>query len=102
VYRQGVRVTGRHVVIFLMRAEAHEGRFGVTASRRVGGAVVRSRSKRRLREVYRHNRQEFHAVDLVANARTSTATAPWKELEHDFVVCVRRATEIASRRERGS
>jgi ribonuclease P protein component len=73
VYRNGVRVAGRHVVIFLMRAEAHGGRFGVTASRHVGGAVARSRCKRRLRELYRTHRHEFEefATDTVANARGS-------------------------------
>ncbi len=55
---------GRHVVVFLMRAENDEGRFGVTASRRVGGAVVRSRCKRRLRELYR-----FHRRGLTVSSR---------------------------------
>ena len=85
-----------------MRADAHEGKFGVTASRRVGSAVVRSRSKRRLRELYRLHRHEFLGLDAVANARSSTASAPWEELEQDFLVSARRAIEIASRRERGS
>jgi len=70
----------------------------VTASRRVGGAVVRSRSKRRLRELYRIHRHLFagYPVDAVVNARRSCATAPWKELEQDFLTSVRRALERAA------
>jgi ribonuclease P protein component len=92
VYREGVRVSGRHVVVFLMPADGRHGRFGVTASRKVGGAVVRSRCKRRLRELYRIHGRELkgRAVDIVANARKSVGLAPWVELEADFVECVRR------------
>ena len=75
-----------------MRSDGHHGRLGVTASRRVGGAVVRSRCKRRLRELYRAHRAEFSAaaLDVVLNARRSTASAPWVELEKDYLACVRR------------
>ena len=99
VYKDGVRVAGRHVVIFLMRADAHDGRFGVTASRRVGGAVRRARCKRRLRELYRLHRHELvgEPVDVVANARASCAKAPWPELEREFVACARRALEEVKR-----
>jgi len=92
VYKHGVRVDGRHVVLFILQSKEREGRFGVTASRRVGGAVVRTRAKRRLREVYRlHLRDRTgRAHDIVANARRSSATAPWMELEADFINCLQR------------
>jgi ribonuclease P protein component len=92
VYKHGVRVTGRHVVLFLLQSREHEGRFGVTASRRIGGAVARSRAKRRLRELYRLQLRDGAggAHDIVANARRSSATAPWSELEEDFKRCLRR------------
>jgi ribonuclease P protein component len=99
VYRDGVRVIGRHLVVFLMRADGHEGRFGVTASRRVGGAVVRTRCKRRLRELYRTHRQELQhsPMDIVINARRSSASAPWADLERDFMECARRGLEKVAR-----
>ncbi|MBD3854992.1 MAG: ribonuclease P protein component [Acidobacteria bacterium] len=102
VYKDGARAAGRHVVVFLMRAEAHEGRFGVTASRRVGGAVVRSRCKRRLRELYRTHRHEFDGfpADTVINARRSCASVPWSELEQDFLASVHRALKIATQESR--
>ena len=102
IYKDGARAAGRHVVVFLMRAEAHEGRFGVTASRRVGGAVVRSRCKRRLRELYRTHRHEFDGfpADTVINARRSCASAPWSELEQDFLASVHRALKIATQESR--
>ena len=91
VYRQGVRETGRHLVLFVMQAEDRAGGFGVTASRRVGGAVVRARCKRRLRELYRLHRYELggHAYEVVANARSGCAEAPWRDLEREFLRCLR-------------
>jgi len=103
VYRHGVRVTGRHVVLFLMLMDGQTGRFGVTASRRVGGAVVRSRCKRRLRELYRLHRHvlEGRELDIVANARGGCASAPWDRLEHDFLHCLRRGLDSVARAKRG-
>jgi RNase P protein component len=51
-----------------------------------------------LRELYRIHRRLFEGfpVDTVVNARRSCATAPWKELERDFLTSVRRALEKAA------
>jgi ribonuclease P protein component len=70
----------------------------VTASRRVGGAVARSRCKRRLRELYRIHQHVFEGspADVVVNARSSSAIAPWKELERDFLATVQRALKTAA------
>jgi ribonuclease P protein component len=46
-------------------------RVGITVSSRVGGAVVRNRVKRRLREAIRHEMAGLPAVDLVLVARPS-------------------------------
>jgi ribonuclease P protein component len=66
-------------------------RVGVTASRKVGGAVARARSKRRLRELFRTDpaRQTSHPADLVINARRGCAAAPWDDLQREYRRCVR-------------
>jgi ribonuclease P protein component len=58
---------------------------GFTATRKVGGAVVRNRCKRRLREAARlllpdHGRAGF---DYVFIARQGTAARPWPRLLDD-------------------
>jgi len=70
-------------------------RFGVTASRKVGNAVIRARSKRRLRELWRHRQtmSVLESLDLVANARRSCARVPWQILERDFDHCLDRLGE---------
>lgn len=69
-------------------------RLGVVASRKIGGAVRRSRAKRLLREVYR--RGERPAGDLILIARRGIGEASWPDLERAY----RSATRIATGRGR--
>jgi len=59
----------------------------------VGGAVVRNRVRRRLREIFRRTRGALLTTPtaLVVNARPSAATATFPELAEDFAASVRRA-----------
>jgi ribonuclease P protein component len=89
------------MVLFAMPSDGI-GRFGVTASRRVGHAVARSRCKRRLRELYR-TKAPSHVigpVDLVVNARRSVADASWRSLVMDFETCLDRLEERLTKRQR--
>jgi len=61
-------------------------RIAVTASRALGGAVVRSRAKRRVREAFRiattYRRSEA-GIDLVVTARAEAFTEPFLKLRDD-------------------
>ncbi|MBV9332355.1 MAG: ribonuclease P protein component [Alphaproteobacteria bacterium] len=61
-------------------------RFGVTASRKVGGAVERNRAKRRLREVARKllPLSGVEGNDYVLVARQQTLTGSFEALLADF------------------
>jgi ribonuclease P protein component len=67
-------------------------RIGVTASRKVGGAVVRNRSKRRLRALAREvlPRAGRPATDYVLVARAATAERPFAMLVADLERALRR------------
>lgn len=79
--------------------------FGLTASRKVGAAVVRNRAKRRLREA---GRQLLPALgipgaDYVFVARAATADAPWEGLLDDVrnaLIRLRASLENAPRNDR--
>ena len=67
-------------------------RLGVVTSRRIGGAVVRSRARRLLRESFRvHQHHLAVPVDLVLVARPSIVQRRFTEVERDFLAALRRA-----------
>lgn len=70
-------------------------RIGITVSRKVGGAVVRNRIKRRLREIFRYNRVNLAPpLDLVVVARSGARDRTMRELETEFL---KRFDELARR-----
>jgi ribonuclease P protein component len=56
-------------------------RLGITATRKIGNAVVRNRLRRRCREVYRRyqRRADLPALDIVVNLKQRAAAATWDE-----------------------
>jgi ribonuclease P protein component len=65
------------VLLVRPRQSGARTRLGITASRRVGNAVVRNRIKRRVREWFRHRGQSLlHGLDVVVIARASAAGLP--------------------------
>ena len=59
-------------------------RLGVTASRKVGGAVVRNRIKRQVREFFRQHRHDLPAVDLNVIVRSRAATLDGSALRDEL------------------
>ncbi len=89
-------------MVFALAREGAELRLGITATRRVGGAVVRNRCRRRVRELARRHLDALapRGADIVVNVRLGLAQAPWHELEEDFLRCLtaagRRLSPLAS------
>ena len=90
-YASGVRVSGRLLQIFLRRA-SERSRLGISVPRRVGAAVHRNRVRRRLRELFRRNRELIAGgpVWIVINARPPAASASFGELSTEYRDGVRR------------
>ena len=53
IYRRGASVVAPAFVIYAVRSRGRSVRLGLTAGKKVGGAVQRNRAKRRLRELFR-------------------------------------------------
>ena len=61
-------------------------RFGISVKKALGGAVVRNRIRRRIREILRRNRTEIPSGwDIVIHPRRTVAEAPFAPLEVELV-----------------
>jgi ribonuclease P protein component len=89
VYDNGVRLHGRLLTIFVLSTCAPVARIGIAATKKLGGAVVRNRAKRLIREVFRRNKQP--GVDVVVVPRREALSAPFQALETDFRTVLARA-----------
>ena len=89
----GRRVTGDHYMLFARRAEGEPGpaRLGVTVSRKVGGAVLRNKVKRWVRESCRRMQRDLPAgMDLVVIARPSASHAGYGPTASELANLARR------------
>ena len=67
-------------------------RLGVITSGRIGGAVVRNRARRLLRETFRlHQHDLAGPLDLILVGRPSIAGKGFAEVERDFMTTLRKA-----------
>ena len=68
-------------------------RAGFVTSKRTGGAVVRNRIRRRLREIVRRHQKELLAgIWLVVIARPAAAQASYMQLEDEWLRLAKRAS----------
>ena len=91
---------GAVVVQALRRDDEPLVRAGFTATKRVGGAVVRNRAKRRMREAARLLLPQFArpGFDYVFIARGGVTTRPWARLLDDVKSALIRLAPESDRR----
>jgi ribonuclease P protein component len=86
VYRAGRRRSSSHFTVFLRANELPDSRFGVSIKKALGGAVVRNRIRRRLREIVRCRRSEIPAGwDMVIHPKSAADKAPFAELAEELL-----------------
>jgi ribonuclease P protein component len=90
VYRAGKRRSSSHYTVFFRANELPQSRFGFSIKKALGGAVVRNRIRRRLREVVRCHRLEIPAGwDIVIHPKRMAARAPFLALTTDLLRLLR-------------
>ena len=97
VRESGKKLGGDFVAISVLDTQtAAPFRSGIITSRKIGGAVVRNRTRRRLREVVRRNQRAIRpGIWIVTIARPRAATATYHELEQDWLRLAKRASILS-------
>jgi ribonuclease P protein component len=92
VKRDGVTQRGKLLILSVIPGE-NSWRVGFITSGRLGGAVVRNRVRRRLREIVRRHQHELRqGVWFVIIGRHEAATASYTTLQDEWLRLARRAS----------
>lgn len=91
LYGRGKSFVSPNVVIYIMSSRKDRVRLGITAGKKIGGAVQRNRAKRLIYAAFRECLPHLNSgVDVVAVARTKILTAKSsfvaKDLKKQFTV----------------
>jgi ribonuclease P protein component len=84
IQKAGTRTHGRFLTLIGLPNGLQALRLGVSASKRLGGAAVRNRAKRLIRELFRRNRPDGAGLDLVVVPKAELLDATFDALEQDF------------------
>ena len=86
VYRAGKRRSSSHFTVFFRANQLPVSRFGFSIKKALGGAVVRNRIRRRIREIVRCHRMEVPVGwDIVIHPKSSVGQAEFAGLTADLV-----------------
>ncbi|MEM8962048.1 MAG: ribonuclease P protein component [Acidobacteriota bacterium] len=85
-YRRGRRRRGFLLMLVTHRNDTGRPRLGITASRKVGNAVVRNRVKRRIREIFRRlpQRSQLPSLDIVVHVHPTAGRASFDDLSTEL------------------
>ena len=97
-YRTGRRRHGSLAILYFVPNQLGHPRIGITASRKVGKAVVRQRLKRRIKEVYRRwqGRNNLPSMDLVVHLKQGAGEAGFQDFRDELL---RLLSGLAARRD---
>ena len=92
VYQKGAAVAGRRMVLYVLRDSRVAGKVGFAAGKKLGCAAVLSRTKRLLREAYRHMQHELRTdVGILLIGRAGLAADRMQDAAAELHTLARRA-----------
>ena len=91
LYQKGKSAADSRLAIYVRPNGRQGNRLGFTVSTKLGHAVVRNRTRRRLREIYRlHEDELVCGRDVVIVARVRAAESTYQQLEKSFLHLARK------------
>jgi ribonuclease P protein component len=86
-YRTGRRRHGGLAILYFAPNQVGYPRIGITASRKVGKAVLRHRLKRRIKEIYRRwqDRGKLPSMDMVVHLKPEAGAADFQSFRTELL-----------------
>lgn len=86
VYFKGKSIVSPVLITYALKNNKSNKRLGITASKKIGKAVVRNRCRRVIKEAFRLTNEHIKSgYDLVFVARHNTATAKMQVVMHSMI-----------------
>ncbi len=86
LYSKGKSAVSPSLALYCRKNRLGRSRLGITVGTKVGKAVIRNRTRRRIREAYRtHEAQFAPGYDLVVVARVRAGHVRYRELERSLL-----------------
>ena len=85
-------VADGYLVLYARKNRSEANRVGITVSKKLGKAHIRNRVRRRIREVYRLNEDQFQpGWDIVVVARSRAVDAEFSRLTRSYLSLAKKA-----------